>query len=463
MGDTYLLRIDNMAFGGDGVGTISSQAVTSEAGTFEAGTSETGTSETGSEVEGIRCFIPFSAPGDLLRVEIVKRKKRFLRGRIVEIVEPSPRRRRPECPLFGRCGGCSWQHIDYREQLEAKKTILLESLRRLGGIALDAGKEDARVKDNIEVKAVASPREYGYRTRVRMRVSPSGRLCFKAVPAGSRDSSGAAGRGDDSLVEIPECPVASEAINRIIRSAYNGKMTFPSKSILLIQETDGEVQWEVERPGGGEIGFFQVNEEVNLLLKEEIFRLALQASGEKGKDGGKTRDEYGGKAEVSGQSGKAELSNLRVLDLFCGNGNLSLPMAAAGAVISGFDSSEGSVKTANETSSKGESVSYRQMDAKKAVRAILKGEILPFDTQRVDTQRADVILLDPPRSGIGVEEMGDLCKIGAATILYVSCDPATLSRDLKNLYKEAYRVEGVMLFDMFPQTSHFESLVVLRI
>ncbi len=379
-----------------------------------------------------------------MRVEIVKQKRRYLRGRIIEIVEASPHRRRPKCPLFGVCGGCSLQHIEYEQQITAKRNILVQNLHRLGGFSLEDTTDTARAMDTTDatdtaraglyelLETVSSPREYGYRRRVRMRISREGRPAFASVPARTPEGSS---RPAGSRVEIPSCPVATERLNSIIHDIYTGTRSFPTGSMLLIQETDGEVRWEIEGSKDGEIGFLQVNEGVNRSLVEKIL----------------------GEAQREGRSGHVDLSSLRVIDLFCGNGNLSLPMAAEGARVAGYDRNEVSIKEAQNKSPGIGPASYKKMDIKKALYGIESGNIRPFGREK-----PNLILLDPPRGGMGEKEMDKLYRMGANTILYVSCDPATLSRDLKISRQKGYNLEKVILFDMFPQTSHFETLAVLR-
>jgi 23S rRNA (uracil1939-C5)-methyltransferase len=438
----YRVQIQDLAFGGDGVGSIEAP---------------------GDELDGIRCFVPFSVPGDLLKVEIEKKTSRFVRGRITAIEQASEHRGEARCPLFGRCGGCSWQHIEYPFQLEAKRNILRQNLRRIGGI------------DFEPADTVASPLQYGYRGRLRMRVLDRGKLAFFAATG-------------KELLEVEGCPLADEALNELIRAAFEGRESFPRGATVLLQVLDGKAVWEAETPGrargresegllksrtgrrsspgqknrkpagpeesgnpedhfGSGIGFYQVNERLNLLVRDRVFEIAGR--------------------ELTGKPGGADFSGRRILDLYCGNGNLSLGLAAAGAWVAGYDTNGSSLEEARKqykkvlekggkTSGEGE-LFLKRIDALAAVREAASGRMRPFGRHR-----PDMVILDPPRGGAGTEIMRALCGLEAGTILYVSCDPATLARDLKEAVKQGYRLAEAIPFDMFPQTSHFESLAVLR-
>lgn len=424
----YKVQIEDLAFGGDGVGSIQAP---------------------GDELDGIRCFVPFSVPGDILEVEIEKKTHRFVRGRIAAIQQASDQRCEPGCPLFRHCGGCSWQHIDYAFQLEAKKNILHQNLLRIGGIDIEPA------------DTVPSPAEYGYRGRLRMRVLPNGSLAFHAAAGGD-------------LVEVESCPLAVEALNDLLRRVREGEISLPADSTVLFQMIDGKAKWEVEarksgrdsrrrgrgKPGNPEktgrsagaaalggaaeaeesgIGFHQVNEEVNHQVRQKVFGIAEQLRGDRGAE------------------------SFRVLDLYCGNGNLSLSLTEAGAHVAGYDTNGASLEEArknfrrNSGEEGGGQLFLKKIDALAAVREVASGRVRPFGTHR-----PDLVILDPPRGGVGAEGMKAICELQAGTILYVSCDPATLARDLKEAVEQGYHVEEAIPFDMFPQTSHFESLAVLK-
>ncbi len=383
------LVIDDLAFGGEGVGSIAAP---------------------GEEIDGIRCFVPFSAPGDRLRVEIVRTAKRFLKARIAVIEEPSPLRCSPPCPHFGTCGGCQWQHLEYAGQVEAKRKALRENMRRLAGIEVE--------KDEISI--IASPDEYAYRSRARFRISPGGRLAFLA--AGSRD-----------LVELDDCPILEPPLRALIREyPHTDKAGVPGSSLHVQLLEDETLVLAVE--GEEEIGFHQANRKVNRLIKEHI---AEHLS--------------------SGSTGRLPSEGLKVLDLYCGNGNLSLDLARKGASVHGYDTSSGSIKEAQAYKPAAASASYHAMDAVKAAKGLASGRLKPFGESP-----PDLLILDPPRSGVGPEGMSSIFAIGAETIIYLSCDPATLSRDLRGMMNGGYRLSSACMADMFPQTYHLESLLILK-
>jgi 23S rRNA (uracil1939-C5)-methyltransferase len=388
------LVIDDLAFGGEGVGSIAAP---------------------GEDIDGIRCFVPFSAPGDRLTVEIVKKAQRFLKARIATIEEPSPLRCRPPCPHFGTCGGCQWQHLGYETQLGAKRKALGESIRRIAGIELDT--------DSIAL--IASPDTYGYRSRARFRLSGNGRLAFLA--SGSR-----------STVELSDCPILVQPLRELIRNyADEGGPGLPGNTLHAQLLEDGRLIQSLE--GGGEIGFYQANGKVNRLIKAKIAEFV-------------STDSTGALLPEA-----PSLKGLKVLDLYCGSGNLSSDLARKGATVHGYDILISSVEEAQADNKASPSAFYHAMDAVKAAKEIASGRLRPFSGGS-----PDLLILDPPRSGVGPEGMNAIWGIGAETVIYLSCDPATLSRDLHSAQSGGYRVTSASMADMFPQTYHLESLIILK-
>jgi 23S rRNA (uracil1939-C5)-methyltransferase len=416
-------------------------------------------------LEGKACFVPFSAPGDRVRFQVVKEKKSFIEGKLLSVCEPSTQRVAPTCPVFGTCGGCDWQHLPYPEQLRHKGEIFADALRRTG-----------RVTGEVVQPVLASPSQYGYRTRVQLKVAHQG----GAVQLGFFQA------GSHQVVDIPfGCAIADPLLNRIaaefrvILPALSGRAALSqidlslgddgaSIAVLHAEESHAAVlnrdlqavraslptvtglylrtgsKSRIEQvfgidalsyripaallPGSpqrtlhfGRGGFSQVNYPQNLALISTVHRMAQLAGSE------------------------------RVLDLYCGNGNFSLPLAHFAAEIVGVEGYAPSIEDARRNARDNgiHNVSFLVSDVAAAVRRFAAAG-----------ERFDLVLLDPPRSG--AESAAHLADLGADTIIYVSCDPPTLARDLAQLTERGYRVVTSQPVDMFPQTYHLESVTLLR-
>ncbi|AJE04864.1 23S rRNA (uracil(1939)-C(5))-methyltransferase RlmD [Geobacter pickeringii] len=433
-----IVRIDSLAFGGAGFGRI----------------------------DGKACFVPFTAPGDLARVRIAVAKPSFLEGELVELLERSPMRAVPPCPVFGTCGGCSWQHLNYEAQREAKRSIYAETLWRFG-----------RVPPEVIGAAVAAPEPYGYRSRVQ----------FKIRWSGGRLHIGFYRRGSHYVVDIPGgCAICHPVLNRVLAEIrpvlarfsepdripqvdaavgddgaaliivhYIGtdrraareffaanREDLPSVTGLHLQlgrkETIEEV-WGIEAlsyrvpdgflPGVPETslsfsrgGFSQVNYRQNLELVRAVGRLARAEEG------------------------------MRILDLYCGNGNFSLPLAQQGGRVVGVEEYGPSLDDARRNASANgiSSIEFIQADAAEGIRML-----------RNRGDRFPVVVLDPPRTG-AKEAVAGILALAPERIVYVSCDPTTLARDVGMICKAGYRVCESFPVDMFPQTYHIESVTLLQ-
>lgn len=368
---TYEINIDDLAFGGEGVGSIEAP---------------------GEEIDGLRCFVPFSSPEDRLSVRIKKRKKRFARAEIVSIITPSPYRRKPACPYFGRCGGCSWQHISYPRQLEAKASILQSQLERIGGWKPP------------RVQAIASPREYEYRSRARLHFSRTGKPAFIGTDGRSR-------------VEIASCPIFTPLLQKALPDLRGDE-----KETLLLQEQGDKL---LKSTASKNLGFQQANNWINQELQNRVQEsMAAYLSPEVGS----------------------------ILDLCCGNGNLSLPLLEQGHQIIGYDTCAASIEEAKR---KGKAVLsgkgiYRQMDAGKAVEKHLQ-----------QGDHFSALILDPPRRGLGPELIEQALDLDPQLILFAACDPAKLARDSAPT-AERYEIAQAWALDMFPQSAQFEALLLLK-
>lgn len=328
------------------------------------------------EIEGRKVFVPYSAPGDIVDIEITADHGDFAEAKIVSILEPAPCRVTPKCPVFGDCGGCQWQHIDYRSQLVFKREILQETLIRIGKIS----------NPNV-VETHPSPRQWNYRNRIQLHVDSKGRVGF--YRARSKE-----------VVEFARCEIADERLNCELasrRSEFSGR----DRGIALRVE---------EGPSFSQINTGQ-NEEIKRLLVECLRKIPHES----------------------------------ILELYAGAGNFSFSIAkvARHVVASDID---------------GRACNFAFKEQRK--RGIKNIEFLcaPADlaAKKLNGQ-CDVVIVDPPRKGCA-EAIDSMVALGPKSIIYISCNPATLARDALELNKKGYVLDHILPIDMFPQTSHIESM-----
>jgi len=414
-------------------------------------------------IEGKVCFVPFSCPGDQVRLRMTVQKKSYSTAEIAEIQQPSPDRAEPVCQIFGLCGGCNWQHVKYQVQLEQKRQIFAEALWR-----------GARVEGVRIGETAASALQYGYRGRVQFKVSyKGGKLCIGFYRTGSH------------VVEdaVNGCPIALPRVNEILsrfRSVLknfsdlehveqisvdvgeqlavavihytgsslksiktlldNSSGNFGSCTGLFLQrgkDSKPEKIW-----GNAEIDYSMPNSNSNL----EPFLLSYSP---------------GGFAQINQSQNVAILSIIRqfadfkttdrLLDLYCGNGNFSIPLSVDVASVLGIEGSANSIYSANHNKvrNKVSNLDFICADVKNALERLV-----------LDNQSFDVVLLDPPRNGAG-DVVSDITRLNPSKIIYVSCDPSTLARDCGQFDTHGYQVFESIPLDMFPQTFHLESVTLL--
>jgi 23S rRNA (uracil1939-C5)-methyltransferase len=427
--------IDRLAFGGNGV----------------------------CRIDGKVCFVPFSCPGDEVRLTVTSEKKSFLSARIAELVSPSPYRVSPPCPHFGRCGGCFWQHIDYSHQLAAKQTILAEALWR-----------GARVEAVGVLPVLPSAQQYGYRSRVQFKVqSQVGRLKIGFYRSGSH-----------AVEDLPQgCLISKPQINQALHSLRSVLAAYRENGSITGISLDCTEQQVVAVITGASMDkrtadrFFQ--EQRSRLLPLTALHLRTSPSGSLRKIFGDDELEYavpspvqgtkpchlsylpGGFSQVNREQNIALLdlvtrlgmfqSDQQILDLYCGNGNLSLPLAGRVSAITGVEDSKLSIESARRN---------MQRNGIDTAAFICDDSIVAARRCADSGHRYDTVILDPPRAGAaGV--IPEICRLNPAKVIYVSCDPSTLARDCGLLARSGYEVKESVPIDMFPQTYHIESVTLL--
>lgn len=382
------VRIDALAAGGDGVARLA---------------------------DGRVCFVAATAPGDLVRVELVEERSRFVRARVLALLEPGDARTDPLCAVFGSCGGCAWQHITYSAQLAAKRTIVRDALTRLGGLALPG-----------EIRIVPSPQPYGYRGRTRVLVR-GGRVGYRRARS-------------HALCATARCPVLLPVVERALRDLAGAPPA-----------ADGE--WELVADSGGTVRTSPAPAARDArvpVAQGPSARVTLQAGGHA----------LELSPHVFAQSNVLLLPALveavltaagtgdLALELYAGAGSFTLGLASRFARVVAVESDPAAARdlARNVAGTSVEALCER-------AEAVLEGW---------RTARPDVVVLDPPRRGMARGGPEALAALGAPRIVHVSCDPATLARDLRALVAGGYALRSVTGFDLFPQTHHVEALAVLE-
>ncbi len=410
--------------------------------------------------EGRVVFVPFTAPGDTVDVEMVREKKNFSEGLLTSIVKPSEARVSPTCPVFTLCGGCALQHLRYPEQVLWKEKIFFETLKRIGGF------KELELEDTLP-----APKPFFYRSKARFQVRNEGWGFFEA--------------GTKRVVDIESCPIAEPLINstfKSIRRLFEGRFvrSHTAKTIFSVEigvGSDGKTAASFHLRGG-EKGFpwGAVLDEIEELKGIEVL-LHTRGGHRAGRvfTGGDLNlcyefgdIKYRAPVSVFSQVNRAQNGALitdlirhsllkggeRVLELFCGAGNFSLPLAKAGARVKAIEVSGEAVRAARRNAAANAVGSVEFVRAPAAV-------WLENNLKDLETLSPDVVVLDPPRGG-DLRAARAVAGLGPEKIIYLSCSPPTMARDLRVMAAGGYRITGARVFDLFPQTYHIEGMVVME-
>lgn len=424
-----VVRIDTLAFGGKGIGRINGKVV----------------------------FVPYTAPEDEVRVRITEDKKGFSEGVLLDIVTPSPMRKEPECPLYGVCGGCTLQHISYETQVDLKQMVFEDTLKKIG--KFDIGTLEA---------PVASPKPLNYRSRARFHVFEGTWGFFEAK--------------SHKVAAFDTCPILDPLLNDYYRELKDFFSKEKDPGIFAVDvgvsERDKRVVAAFHVKSDTSYSWKRLTRKAGTLLKGfEVWKSAPFRR-DRGRrvftDG--DRDVYYEAGGVNFSAGISVFSQVnreqnrllidrvllyagltgkeRVLDLFSGVGNITLPVAGWAGESLGVESSAEAVKAAGINASLN-SIKNAHFEGEEALGWLRR------HTKGLEKRVFDVVVLDPPRGGeLGVVKA--LSGIRPKKIIYVSCSPPTLARDAGLLTGNGYRVNATGLFDMFPQTFHIESVTVLE-
>jgi 23S rRNA (uracil1939-C5)-methyltransferase len=418
---------------------------------------------------GKAVFVPFVLAGEKVEASLVDEKPGFGRARVDAIVEASPERIEPGCPYFARCGGCHYQHTSYEHQVTIKAEILKENLRRLAKLELTS-----------DVEVHTSP-PWGYRNRTRLQVRAEGEFALGYFRVASH-----------VLLPVEECPISSPLINRAIAMLWTlgreGKVPAALREIeLFANEDDTKLQVELyyhprpEKPQQEKSQKLRSGQDFAAQLRREmseivgVYAFAQRIEAARGAQGGITKEPewtwgpgsflYGTKAAALRVSGGSFFQVNRFLvdelvDIVTANrsGEVALDLyAGVGLFTAALGRAFGHIVAVESSHSAAADLAYNSAPRVKTVRATVDDYL----AGRGAKVRPDLVVLDPPRAGLGDRVARAVAKMDAKRITYVSCDPATLARDLVTLISGGWRMERLHMVDLFPQTYHIESVVEL--
>lgn len=449
-GDIFRVKIDNLNGEGEGVARIGE--------------------------EGLVLFVPGALAGEEAEVRLVTKKKNYGVAKVVKRFCDSPHRVKPRCASFGRCGGCALQHLSYEVQLSLKKKTLADALTRIGG------EREPRVFD-----CEPSPSEWGYRNKASLPVQSAAGECLRAGFYKPRSHDIVPYRGCD--IVAPEIDAKTKEILSALRGTrlcgvrLNGKSAeretireivvrracFTGETLLAVicrrapssaelkllrgalREIEG-LSGAVCNINGSPGNFIWGEKSVPLFGKETMrerlgkFVFTFEAS-----SFFQVNSEQAAKLYEYAASLALEDSPREILELYAGVGGMTAFLAAGGAKITAVESWEPAAKYI-----------ARNAEANGIKKITPLAARVEEAASELSKKNYGTVVLDPPRAGCDEKVVAALLKIAAERIVYVSCNPATLARDIKRLAEGGYELVHAKPFDMFPQTGHVETIVLLQ-
>jgi len=414
-------KIDNLAFGGEGI----------------------------LRHQNLVIFVPFAAPEDVVSCRLVKIKKNYAEASIEEVLEKSPFRREPACKYFGICGGCQLQHLKYEEQLKVKQQWIKDAFQRIGKC------------ENVNVlKVIPSKNEYVYRRHVSLTIKNLKKSCV----------AGYVGANPKTFVEVDECPIFIQRQDPLLKDlqafVHSFEMEDDSAKVTILKDGNDKyiLHFHFKHLPKNSRSIMQ-----NVSNYKNFAALTLSSPRSTLTSGKKINTlEFEGlffdfSSDVFMQNNPEQSINIyrkilsiakesapkKILDLYCGIGISSLILAKTGFSVTGIEYNGQSIKMANLNARKNNISNVKFIEG--SVEDILEKEEIP-----------DFVIINPPREGLDPKVI-DLLKLKLPEkIVYISCMPSTLARDINLLGKENYTIDECQPYDMFPQTTHVETLVTLR-
>jgi 23S rRNA (uracil1939-C5)-methyltransferase len=402
--------------------------------------------------QGFVIFIPFTVPGDQILCRVVEVKKSFAKGELLRIQEPSSQRVNPLCPYFGTCGGCQLQHMSYQEQLHYKLHAVLDALKRIGHVSLP------------KFDIVPAHMQWSYRRHVTLHLRPK-QTGFQA---------GYIAVDNRSLVVVQTCPIFNEKEDPVLSELQEwvAQLSNPlgkeGKALVLkTSQNKYIISFDLPCLDTKSKQFIEAR-----LPQSPCFEGVLVTTSDQEFSFGKLQTEY----KLEGltfqftpqtfiQNHPEQSANIyrhlcrltqplrakKILDLYCGFGISTLLLAQQGHEVLGIEYNDKSISLALQNT--------LLNDIK---RASFKTGAVEKWLSRLEHQKFDLILLNPPRTGLSPQVLKSIAQMHPEEMIYISCMPTTLARDLAYLNQEGYTVEEGTVYDMFPQTGHVETLVYLK-
>jgi 23S rRNA (uracil1939-C5)-methyltransferase len=408
--------------------------------------------------DGKAIFIPFTLPGELIEARTIEDRRSYATAELVHVIESAPHRAHPPCPYFSNCGGCHYQHIAYQQQLNFKSQILRESLER------------ANLVDIPQIDMVrAEP--FGYRNRLRLHIDrTSSKLCYKRASSHRN-------------LAVDACPIAALVLENSLQSFQSNSQAWQlgptfSEIELFTNSTQDSILLSLWTSDAAHFASQKFNElwpqmqaQISGIVGAALF------SAKHGNQSGKLLAHAGDQSLSYTSSGRQyrvslgsffqvnrclidPLVNLVVghasgtvaWDLYAGVGLFSVALAARFDHVVAVESAPVSVGDLRH-------------NLKGNQHRVIASSALDFLRRACASQQRapDLVVVDPPRTGLGKEVTTLLAAARAPNITYISCDPATLSRDLKSLLDSGYGIRSICMVDLFPQTFHLESVVMLSL
>jgi tRNA/tmRNA/rRNA uracil-C5-methylase (TrmA/RlmC/RlmD family) len=361
-------------------------------------------------------MVPFALPGERVRVRVFRNHKNFSEADLVTVLTPSPSRVAATCPLFGRCGGCQYQHLAYADQLAWKQRQVGELLQHLAGVTFPVA------------PVIASPRALGYRSKITPHFNPPREglpMPIGFLRQGTRFD----------ILDVPQCPIATPVINdqlTLVRADVQARRaSYTRGATLLLREAGGEVTTDYDAIVTESVGDLKLRFLARDFFQNNPFILPAFT-------------QYV-RAQAAGSGARF------LVDAYCGSGLFALTAAPAFEAVTGIELSASSITFARENAAANgiANATFQAGDAS----GIFQGLTFP----PADT----AVIIDPPRKGCDETFLTQLFAFGPRAVVYVSCDPATQMRDLGHFLTAGYTLSAVQPFDLFPQTRHLECVLTL--
>lgn len=383
--------------------------------------------------DGRVVFVPYTLPGETARVELQDSNRGYYRGELKAVIKPSSHRIEPDCPHFGVCGGCHFQHMDYAYQLETKHLVLQDIFSR----------NPALQQIKIE-PVVPSPAAWRYRNYIQLHQDTAGRTGYRH-------------RNSHEVVPFTDCLLASENLNRL-KDALNFESGLILDRIGLRESQDGGLMVVLEG-AARDLPEMAVDFPASVIHRSESGEVVLAGDDRLVLEVLERQFQVSAGSFFQINTGTAGLMVRHILSLLHGNTYASiLDLYCGVGLFSAFIGPQAERLTGVESSSSACQDFAANLDWHPQV-DLYQGNtdaILP-----ALEDKPDVIIADPPRAGLGPKTIDSMIRLAPGHIIYISCDPASLARDLARLSGSAYRIANVTPFDMFPQTSHIETVVLI--